>query len=160
MPNSAKVIINEVDGSFSVPSLLKGICAVSLETVRGPYGQEDEIITSWARFREKYWPECATLDVPTLAKRAIENISLSLDLLTFKRSCFYRGLFRCLIGGLKLFLWHSCIIFKKVVSCTWVMWFAFNPHPCIAALNVHQPLRKEGPQVSPYAVGGDLEGGF
>lgn len=73
MPNSAKTVFQEIDQSFAVDSVLQGIAAVSLQTLRGPYGYRDEVFTSFAAFKAVYGGEITTTDGPTLVKRAIER---------------------------------------------------------------------------------------
>lgn len=68
---SSKVQFNEVDESFFVDSPIKGLAAISVRTVRGPFGCPDNIITSWTEFAKLYGPEVSTFDGPTLAKRAL-----------------------------------------------------------------------------------------
>lgn len=71
MPNSAKTIFNEIDQSFFVDSIVKGLAAVSVRTLRGPFGMDDEVITSWPQFAKKYGGEVSSYDGPSLVKRAI-----------------------------------------------------------------------------------------
>jgi len=70
MPNSAKIKFNEIDQSFFIDSLLKGTSAVSVRTLRGPFGHDDEIMVNWTEFQKKYGGEVEGLEGPTLVKRA------------------------------------------------------------------------------------------
>lgn len=73
MPNSSKTKFNEIDQSFSIDSVLKGLAAVSLQTLRGPFGHDGEVMTSWPEFKKKYGGEVEGLEGPTLAKRALSR---------------------------------------------------------------------------------------
>lgn len=71
MPNAAKTQFNEIDESFFVDSIVKGLAAVSVRTLRGPFGVSDDIITSWPQFAKLYGSEVSSYDGPSLVKRAI-----------------------------------------------------------------------------------------
>lgn len=73
MPNSANVKFNEVDQSFFVSSILTGLAAVSVQTLRGPYGHNSQIITSWPEFAKLYGGEVVGMDGPTQVKRALSR---------------------------------------------------------------------------------------
>jgi len=76
MPNSAKLILQEVDQSFQVQSPLQGLNAVLLQTLRGPYGANDEIFTNEQQFRKVYGGDSPTLLGATQAIRALNNGSM------------------------------------------------------------------------------------
>lgn len=73
MPNSANVKFNEIDQSFFVSSLIAGLAAVSVQTLRGPYGHNSAIITSWPEFAKLYGAEVVGMDGPTQVKRALSR---------------------------------------------------------------------------------------
>ena len=68
MLESAKLNIVEGDQSTLISNTVTGIVAVSLVTKRGPFGHNDEIITSWPQFVELYGGEGASYPGATLAK--------------------------------------------------------------------------------------------
>lgn len=68
---SAKTKFEEVDQSFFVNSLLQGIQAVLLKTLRGPYGINDELITTPKQFQRIYGDQSATFPGVILALRAL-----------------------------------------------------------------------------------------
>jgi hypothetical protein len=70
MPNSAKVKFNEIDLSSFIDSLIGGIAAVSLQTLRGPYGHDGSVIATWPEFVKKYGGEVEGLEGASLVKRA------------------------------------------------------------------------------------------
>lgn len=73
MPKSAQLNFREIDLSFTVEPSQKGIVAVSMQTLRGPFGHDGEIMRTWEQFRKKYGGEIVGKDGPTLAKRAFER---------------------------------------------------------------------------------------
>lgn len=70
MPDSSKLQFNEQDASSFVESAIGGIAAVSLVTVRGPFGHDGSLITSWPEFQKKYGGEVSDKPGPSLVKRA------------------------------------------------------------------------------------------
>lgn len=70
MPNASIVKFNEIDQSFQVDAILQGLAAVLVRTVRGPFGHDGEITTSWEEFVLKYGGETPAFNGPTLIKRA------------------------------------------------------------------------------------------
>lgn len=73
MPNAAQVKFAEIDQSFSVESLVKGIAGVLLKTPRGKYGMGESIITSWSQFKKEYGDVGVGFDGVIVAKRALER---------------------------------------------------------------------------------------
>jgi hypothetical protein len=73
MPNAPRINILEVDQSFSVESLIKGVAAVMLKTQRGKYGVNTQLFSSWEQFKKEYGGEAVGYDGVTQAKRAIER---------------------------------------------------------------------------------------
>lgn len=73
MPNSAKLQFNEIDKSFGVPSLIKGIVAAQARTLRGPFGHDGNIYTNWAEFSKKYGGEVQGMEGPTQIKRLLDR---------------------------------------------------------------------------------------
>lgn len=73
MPNAPRVNILEVDQSFSVESLIKGVAAVLLKTQRGKYGINTDLFTSWEQFKKHYGGEAIGFEGVTQAKRALER---------------------------------------------------------------------------------------
>lgn len=69
MPNTAQVIFNEIDLTQRVAEIAKGIVAISLVTKRGPFGNDDEILSSWEAWKAKYGGESISLPGATLVKR-------------------------------------------------------------------------------------------
>lgn len=71
MPNPFNVTINELDLTFSVAALIKGISGVMGVTKRGPVGKPDEVITGWTRFQQLYGGFSQNTDFPLLCYRAL-----------------------------------------------------------------------------------------
>lgn len=69
--DSAQVKFQEVDQSFFVNSLVQGIQAVLLRTLRGPYGVNDELITTPRQFQRIYGDQSAAYPGVILALRAL-----------------------------------------------------------------------------------------
>lgn len=72
MPNTAQVTFNEIDLTQGVAEIAKGIVAVSLKTLRGPFGNDGEIITSWESWKSKYGGESVNLPGATQVKRMFQ----------------------------------------------------------------------------------------
>jgi phage tail sheath protein FI len=72
MPNAAKLIFNEVDLTQRIGEIAKGIVSVSVVTLRGPFGHDGEVMTSWEAFSSKYGGEKVGLAGPTLIKRMFQ----------------------------------------------------------------------------------------
>lgn len=70
---SAKVKFQEIDQSFFVQSLLQGIMAVLLKTLRGPYGVGTELITTPKQFQQIYGDQSLTYPGTILALRALNG---------------------------------------------------------------------------------------
>lgn len=69
---AAQLKFNEIDLTQRVGEISKGIVAVSLRTVRGPFGNDGEIISSWEAWKSKYGGESVSLPGATLVKRAFQ----------------------------------------------------------------------------------------
>lgn len=73
MPNSPKVILNEIDLTFSPGLIASGRSGVLLETLMGPIGRPDILINSWPEFVQIYGGLINGKDESILAKRALER---------------------------------------------------------------------------------------
>lgn len=73
MPNASRGKFQELDQSFSVESLLKGLAAVLLKTQRGKFGVDETIYTTWPQFKKQYGGEAVGYEGVTQAKRALER---------------------------------------------------------------------------------------
>ena len=74
--DAAKTIINEIDQSQVVDTPFKGLAAVSLETIKGPYADASEVIVSWPHFVRVFGTENIAFPGVTQAKRALESGAL------------------------------------------------------------------------------------
>jgi len=72
MPDSSKVLINEIDNTQTVAAATTGVNGLSMVTKRGPFGKEGvEIeVTSWLQFTRIFGGEIPGKLGPTLSKRA------------------------------------------------------------------------------------------
>src|SRR5690606_15835987 len=72
MPQAAKLKFNQIDLTQRVGEISKGILAISVRTVRGPFGHDGSIISSWSQFVAKYGGETSLLAGPSLVKRLFQ----------------------------------------------------------------------------------------
>lgn len=73
MPDASRGQFEEVDQSFSVESIIKGVAAVELKTQRGQFGVSDSLVTTWSQFKKFYGGEAANFPGVTQARRALER---------------------------------------------------------------------------------------
>lgn len=72
MPNASRIVISEIDASFNIAGVLKGISFVQGVTKRGPISDPSEVILSWEDFVKTYGGYLATSDFPLICKRAFD----------------------------------------------------------------------------------------
>lgn len=73
MPNTAQVIVNITDLSFSVAQIVKGIVFMQGITKRGPVADPSIIIRNFQQFKRYYGGLITNSDFPHLAKRALDK---------------------------------------------------------------------------------------
>lgn len=75
MPNSSKVIFNEIDNTRTVATAAVGINALQMVTKRGPIGKAAAqlVISSWAQFEKIYGGLIPGSDGPLIAQRALNK---------------------------------------------------------------------------------------